>query len=148
MQKILYTAKAKTIGGRDGHSETDDGSVKVDLSLPKSLGGAGKPGATNPEQLFAMGYSACFESAIRHVARMKKVQIPALSVEAEVSLTPATSAPGASGSETGFALLVSLHPVFEGLEPAVREDLVATAHKVCPYSNAVKGNIDVKITIN
>ncbi len=137
--KILYTAKAKTTGGRDGHSETDDGAVKLDLSLPKSLGGPGKPGATNPEQLFAMGYSACFESAIRHVARMKKVQIPGLSVEAEVSLTPA---------ETGFALLVSLHPVFEGVEKAVYEDLVSTAHKVCPYSNAVKGNIDVKITIN
>lgn len=138
-QKILYTARAKTVGGRDGHTETDDGAVKLDLSLPKSLGGAGKPGATNPEQLFAMGYSACFESAIRHVARMKKVQIPGLSVSAEVSLTPA---------ETGFALLVALHPVFEGVEAAAAQDLVATAHKVCPYSNAVKGNVDVKISIN
>ncbi|HEY8280804.1 MAG TPA: organic hydroperoxide resistance protein [Bdellovibrionota bacterium] len=137
--KILYTAKAKTTGGRDGHTETDDGTLKLDLSLPKSLGGPGKPGATNPEQLFAAGYSACFESAIRHVARLKKIQIPALSVEAEVSLTPA---------ETGFALLVSLHPLFEGVPQAQCEELVHTAHKVCPYSNAVKGNIDVKITIN
>ncbi len=99
----------------------------------------GKAGATNPEQLFAVGYSACFESAIRHVARMKKIPVPGLTVKAEVSLTPA---------DTGFALLVSLNPIFEGLEPAVREDLVNTAHKVCPYSNAVKGNIDVKISIN
>lgn len=137
--KILYTAKARTTGGRDGHSESDDGNLKVNLSVPKALGGAGKPGATNPEQLFACGYSACFESAIRHVARMKKVAIPGLSVEAEVSLRP---------EGQGFALEVSLHPVFEGLEEAVCRDLVETAHKVCPYSNAVKGNIDVKIAIN
>jgi osmotically inducible protein OsmC len=137
--KHLYTAKARTTGGREGHSETDDGNLKVDLSMPKALGGAGKPGTTNPEQLFAAGYSACFESAIRHVARMKKVAIAGLSVEAEVSLR-------AEGP--GFALEVSLHPVFEGLDEATRRDLVDTAHKVCPYSNAVKGNIDVKIAIN
>ncbi|MGZ3706866.1 MAG: Ohr family peroxiredoxin, partial [Bdellovibrionota bacterium] len=98
--KMLYTAKAKTTGGREGHSETDDGNLKVDLAMPKALGGSGKPGFTNPEQLFAAGYSACFESAIRHVARAKKVQISGLTVEAEVSLR-------AEGQ--GFALEVSLH---------------------------------------
>lgn len=137
--KILYTAKARTTGGRDGHTETDDGTLKLDLSIPKSLGGPGKPGATNPEQLFAAGYSACFESAIRHVARARKVTIPGLSVSAEVSLVPA---------DTGFALLVSLHPVFEGLDDSVCHDLAQAAHKVCPYSNAVKGNIDVQIRVN
>jgi len=137
--KFIYTAKAKTTGGRDGHSETDDGNLKVDLAMPKALGGSGRAGATNPEQLFAAGYSACFESAIRHVARAKKVNIPGLSVEAEVSLRQ---------EGQGFALEVSLHPVFEGLDEATRKDLVAAAHQVCPYSNAVKGNIDVKITIN
>jgi lipoyl-dependent peroxiredoxin len=137
--KLLYTARATTTGGREGHSETDDGNLKVNLSMPKALGGSGKPGTTNPEQLFAAGYSACFESAVRHVARAKKVNIPGLSVTAEVSLRP---------EGQGFALEVSLHPVFEGLDEATCRDLVETAHKVCPYSNAVKGNIDVKIAIN
>ena len=137
--KILYTAKAKALGGRDGFAETDDGVLRVELSIPKPLGGPGKVGATNPEQLFAMGYAACFESAIRHVARSEKIAIPELSVTAEVSLTPAT---------VGFALLVSLHPIFIGLESDICTNLVEKAHQICPYSNAVKGNIDVAIKIN
>jgi Ohr subfamily peroxiredoxin len=137
--KLLYTARVKTTGGREGRSESDDGNLKVSLTMPKSLGGAEKSGTTNPEQLFAAGYSACFESAIRHVARAKKVALGGLTVEAEVGLR-------AEGQ--GFALEVTLHPVFEGLDEAVRAELVAAAHQVCPYSNAVKGNIDVKIRIN
>ncbi len=137
--KTLYTAKAKARGGRDGHAETDDGSLKVDLSIPKQLGGPGKQGATNPEQLFAAGYAACFESAIRHIARLEKINIPGLSVEAEVSLYPVAS---------GFALAVSLHPIFENLEMDICEKLTQKAHQVCPYSNAVRGNIDVKISVN
>ncbi len=136
--KILYTAKVMVSGGRDGHIQSDDGNLELNLSLPKSLGGAGKAGATNPEQLFAAGYAACFESAIRHVARGLKITIAELSVQSEVSLTPV---------DTGFALLVSLHPKFTGLEQNVCEDLVASAHKVCPYSNAVRNNIDVHITV-
>jgi Ohr subfamily peroxiredoxin len=136
--KTLYQTKAIAKGGRDGHVETDDGSLRVNLSVPKSLGGPGKPGATNPEQLFAAGYAACFESAIRHVARMKKIAVSELQVEAEVGLIPV---------ETGFALTVSLRPQFAGLEQSICDELVATAHRVCPYSNALRGNVDVKITV-
>ena len=135
--KILYKTKAKAVGGRDGHVETEDGTLRLDLSIPKSLGGPGKAGATNPEQLFASGYAACFESAIMHVGRMKKIAIPGLVVEAEVGLVPA---------ETGFALIVSLFPTFQGVTADVANELVGMAHKVCPYSNAVQGNIDVQIT--
>lgn len=136
--KILYKTKAKARGGRDGHVESEDGALRVDLSIPKSLGGPGKTGATNPEQLFAAGYAACFESAIMHVARMKKISVPELEVTAEVALTPI---------ETGFALLVSMNPVFNGISPDVANDLVSAAHRICPYSNAIKNNIDVKITV-
>lgn len=135
--KVLYKTKAKAVGGRDGHAETEDGVLSVNLSIPKSLGGPGKEGATNPEQLFAAGYAACFESAIMHVARGKKLVIQDLVVEAEVGLVPA---------ETGFALIVSLFPRIKGLKADVAEDLVATAHKVCPYSNAIRGNVDVQIS--
>ncbi|MBS1985477.1 MAG: organic hydroperoxide resistance protein [Bdellovibrionales bacterium] len=137
--KTLYTTKVTTSGGRDGKAESADGRLKVSLSMPKELGGAGAPGATNPEQLFAAGYSACFESAIRHIGRNKKVTIPELSVDCEVSLLPAP---------TGFALRVSLHPKFSGLDQKVCEDLVSEAHKICPYSNATRNNIEVKITVN
>lgn len=136
--KILYQTKAKAKGGRDGHVETEDGTLRLDLSIPKSLGGPGKAGATNPEQLFAAGYSACFESAIRHVARAKKIAIPDLTVEAEVGLTP---------TEQGFGLVVTLRPIFSGLETAVAEELTATAHQVCPYSNALRNNVDVQIHV-
>jgi lipoyl-dependent peroxiredoxin len=136
--KILYQAKAKAKGGRDGHVESDDGVLRLDLSIPKSLGGPGKPGATNPEQLFAAGYSACFESAIRHVARAKKVAIPELTVEATVGLTPIDS---------GFALVVALESVFTGLSEDVARGLVETAHKVCPYSNALRNNVDVALSV-
>lgn len=135
--KILYQTKATARGGRDGHVESEDGVLRLDLSIPKALGGPGKPGATNPEQLFAAGYAACFESAIRHIARQKKVNIPELSVTAEVGLTP---------TETGgFALIVSMHPLFAGLDATAANDLVKTAHQICPYSNALKNNVDVKI---
>jgi len=137
--KTLYMAQATAKGGRDGQAISEDGNLKVDLSIPKALGGPGKSGATNPEQLFAAGYAACFESAIRHVARQKKVPITDLSVEAEVHLIPA---------ETGFALKVSLCPRFSGMETDVCAELVETAHRVCPYSNAIKGNIDVAIRID
>ena len=135
--KVLYTATAKAHGGRDGVVETNDGVLKLNLSIPKSLGGPGKSGATNPEQLFAAGYSACFESAIRFVARSEKVNLNELSVEAEVSLIPAS---------VGFSLQVSLSAFFTGLEKMICENLVEKAHKICPYSKAIHGNVDVKIS--
>ena len=136
--KILYQAKASAKGGRDGHVETDDGVLRLDLSIPKSLGGPGKAGATNPEQLFAAGYAACFESAIMHVARLKKITVPDLVVNSEVGLTPL---------ETGFGLVVSLHSLFTGVSSEVANELASAGHRVCPYSNALKGNVDVQITV-
>jgi len=134
--KHLYQTKVSVQGGRDGRVQSEDGHFQLDLSIPKALGGPGKQGATNPEQLFAAGYAACFESAIRHVARAKKTAIPSLSVEAEVGLISV---------ETGFALTVGLDVHFSGLELSLCEELVSAAHITCPYSNAVRNNVDVKI---
>jgi osmotically inducible protein OsmC len=137
LNKVLYTAKAHTTGGRDGRSVTDDGLLDVRLSPPKALGGAG--GATNPEQLFAAGYSACYLSALKHVAGMKKVGFPAdAAVDAEVDIGPIAQ---------GFGLAVRLAISLPGLERAVAQDLVDTAHQVCPYSNATRGNIVVDLRL-
>ncbi len=137
LNKVLYTAKAHTTGGRDGRSVTDDGLLDVRLSPPKALGGAG--GATNPEQLFAAGYSACYLSALKHVAGMKKVGFPAdAAVDAEVDICPIAQ---------GFGLAVRLAISLPGLEHAVAQDLVDTAHQVCPYSNATRGNIVVDLRL-
>ncbi len=137
LNKVLYTAKAHTTGGRDGRSVTDDGLLDVKLAPPKALGGAG--GATNPEQLFAAGYSACYLSALKHVAGMKKVSIPAdAAVDAEVDIGPVAQ---------GFGLAVRLAISLPGLERAVAQDLVDTAHQVCPYSNATRGNIAVDLRL-
>lgn len=137
--KLLYSTKATATGGRDGKAVTDDGRLSVNLSMPKELGGAGVAGATNPEQLFAAGYAACFESAVRHVARLQKFNVTDLNVEATVSLTPAP---------TGFALLVGLHARSEGIDTPTLTALVEKAHAICPYSNAVKGNINVDLKVN
>ncbi len=137
LNKVLYTAKAHTTGGRDGRSVTDDGLLDVKLAPPKALGGAG--GATNPEQLFAAGYSACYLSALKHVAGMKKVSTPAdAAVDAEVDIGPVAQ---------GFGLAVRLAISLPGLERAVAQDLVDTAHQVCPYSNATRGNIAVDLRL-
>ncbi len=137
LNKVLYTAKAHTTGGRDGRSVTDDGLLDVRLAPPKALGGAG--GATNPEQLFAAGYSACYLSALKHVAGMKKVSIPAdASVDAEVDIGPIAQ---------GFGLAVRLAVSLPGLDRAVAQELVDTAHQVCPYSNATRGNIAVDLRL-
>ena len=137
LNKVLYTAKAHTTGGRDGRSVTDDGLLDVRLAPPKALGGAG--GATNPEQLFAAGYSACYLSALKHVAGMKKVSIPAdAAVDAEVDIGPIAQ---------GFGLAVRLAISLPGLDRAVAQELVDTAHQVCPYSNATRGNIAVDLRL-
>ena len=135
--KALYVATANTHGGRNGHVETTDGLLKLDLAMPTELGGKG--GATNPEQLFACGYAACFESAIRYVAGLQKLPLKDASMTSVVSLYPTP--------EHGFKLGVQLHAHIEGLNQADAEALVAKAHEVCPYSNATRGNIDVEIKV-
>ncbi len=138
LDKVLYTAHATSTGGRAGTSETSDGALKVTLSTPKQLGGAGGPG-TNPEQLFACGYSACFIGAMKAVAAGQKIALPAdVSITAEVGIGPI---PGGFGIQVAMAISVP------GMERAAAEALVAAAHKVCPYSNATRGNIDVALTV-
>ncbi len=137
LDKVLYTAKSHTTGGRDGASKTSDGLLDVKLASPKELGGAGN--ATNPEQLFAAGYSACFMGAMKHVAGMKKLAVPAdAAIDAEVDLGP---------TPAGFGIAARLNISLPGMDRAVAQDLVDTAHQVCPYSNATRGNIDVTISL-
>ena len=132
----LYSTQAHVSGGRNGHGETSDGLLKVDLAMPKELGGKG--GATNPEQLFAVGYAACFESAVRFVARQQKLPLEDASVTSTVSLYP--------NDQGGFRLGVSLAAEIKGLDQAGAEALLSEAHKICPYSNAIRGNIDVALS--
>ncbi len=137
LDKVIYTAKAHTTGGREGRSVTDDGLLDVKLAPPKQLGGKG--GATNPEQLFAAGYSACFMGALKHVAGIKKVAVPDdASIDASVDIGPIPQ---------GFGIAVQMVIRLPGLDRAVAQDLVNTAHQVCPYSNATRGNIEVSLTL-
>jgi len=138
LDKILYTARATTTGGREGTSKSSDGVLDLKLVPPAALGG--KDGAgTNPEQLFAAGYSACFIGAMKHVARDQKITLPAdVSITAEVGLGPVP---------TGFGIQVAMTISVPGMEKAAAEALVQAAHKVCPYSNATRGNIDVTLTV-
>ncbi|EYC52593.1 organic hydroperoxide resistance protein [Hylemonella gracilis str. Niagara R] len=137
LDKVVYTAKAHTTGGREGRSTSDDGLLDVKLSPPKAMGGAG--GATNPEQLFAAGYSACFMGALKHVAGMKKIAVPADAfIDAEVDIGPIPQ---------GFGIAARLAISLPGMDRAVAQDLVDTAHKVCPYSNATRGNIVVDLRL-
>lgn len=136
---VLYTTKAKATGGRDGVAETLDGAFSVTLATPKELGGAGGAG-NNPEQLFAAGYAACFIGALKFVAAQEKKSIPAeTSITSEVGIGPR--------SEGGFGLEVSLEVSIPGLDASEAEALVAKAHEVCPYSNATRNNIDVKLSV-
>ena len=132
----LYTTQAHVTGGRAGHGETSDGLLKVDLAMPKELGGPG--GATNPEQLFAIGYAACFESAVRFIARKQKLPLTDAGVTSTVSLLP---------NGEGFKLGVALAAQTKGLDQAAAEALVSEAHNICPYSNAIRGNIDVELSV-
>ncbi|MFA0039377.1 MULTISPECIES: organic hydroperoxide resistance protein [Vibrio] len=133
----LYTTSATAIAGRNGQVSTDDNLLSVALSYPKEMGGSGE--ATNPEQLFAAGYSACFSNALLHVAKEMKIKIASAPTTATVGIGP--------NENGGFALTVSLAVELDlAQEEAVT--LVKTAHQVCPYSNAVRGNIDVKLSVN
>ncbi|RLP99863.1 organic hydroperoxide resistance protein [Micromonospora sp. BL1] len=136
--QVLYTASARATGdGRDGHVRTSDGTVELDLAVPKEMGGAG--GAANPEQLFAAGYAACFHSALRVVARHSKADVSGSVVEAEVGIGP-------NGSG-GYGLAVTLVVDLPAVERAAAEQLVDAAHQVCPYSNATRGNVEVTRTV-
>jgi osmotically inducible protein OsmC len=140
IMKILYTTEATATGGREGSAKTADGVLSVQLSTPKEMGGAGGPG-TNPEQLFACGYSACFLGAIRFVAGKSKIQIPAdATVTGKVSF-------GARDDEQGFGLEVELVINVPGLEKDTVKSLVDQAHVVCPYSHATRNNIKVTLTV-
>jgi Ohr subfamily peroxiredoxin len=139
MAKVLYTAHAHVTGGRDGHGVTDDGELDVNLRIPKELGGAG--GGTNPEELFAVGYAACFESAIGGVARRRRIDAGEVTIASDVSLLPT----GDGGYKLAVTLDVNL-PAVGDRDTAV--DLVRGAHQVCPYSNATRGNIDVELRLD
>lgn len=130
----LYTARATTVGGRNGHTETDDKNISLDLSTP----GGNKPGS-NPEQLFACGYSACFGGAVEFVAKQQKKEIGAVNVEAEVTLHK---------DDSGFSISAVLNVSLPTLSQPEAEELVKAAHTVCPYSKATRGNIDVTLQAN
>jgi osmotically inducible protein OsmC len=137
IEKVLYKANATATGGRDGHAVSSDGLLNVKLAPPKELGGMG--GATNPEQLFAAGYSACFMGAMKHVAGMKKLAIPAdAAVDASVDLGP---------TPAGFGIAARLVVSLPGMDREIAQNLIETAHQVCPYSNATRGNIEVSVTL-
>jgi len=138
MAKVLYTAHAHVTGGRDGHGRSDDGALEVDLRVPKEMGGAG--GGTNPEELFAVGYAACFESALGAVARRRHLDAGEVSIDSAVSLWPT----GDGGFRLSVTLDVSL-PAVDDRQTAA--ELVRAAHEVCPYSNATRGNIDVELLL-
>jgi Ohr subfamily peroxiredoxin len=137
-EKILYTAQVTTTGGRDGRAVASNQALDVRLDTPRELGGAGGPG-TNPEQLFAAGYSACFLSALKFVAGKSKVALPAASrIDAAVGIGPIA---------TGFALQARLEISIPGLPREQVQQLVEQAHQVCPYSNATRGNIEVTLVV-
>jgi Ohr subfamily peroxiredoxin len=137
--KILYTARATATGGRDGRAVSSDQVLDVKLATPRELGGAGGPG-TNPEQLFAAGYSACFLSALKFVAGKARVALPANSnVTGTVGIGPVAN---------GFALAVNLDITLPGLPREQAQQLVSQAHGVCPYSNATRGNVDVTLAVS
>ncbi len=137
LEKIMYTAKTHTTGGRDGKAVSDDGLLNVNLALPKAMGGTGT--ATNPEQLFAAGYSACFIGALRHVASLQKQRIPDdVAIDASVDIGPIPQ---------GFGITMKLAIHLPGLDRNTAQQLIDAAHQVCPYSNATRGNIKVELQL-
>ena len=137
LDQVAYTARAHTTGGRDGRSATDDGLLEVKLAVPTAMGGDGK--GTNPEQLFAAGYSACFLGALKHVASQRKARLPSdVSIDASVSIGPIAG---------GFGLAVKMVINLPGLPQEQARELVDAAHQVCPYSNATRGNIVVDLSV-
>ncbi len=139
MAKVLYTAEATVTGGRlEGHGRTSDGQLDVQLRQPKETGGEGD--GTNPEQLFAVGYAACFEGALGAVARRQRVEPGDVSIDSRVSLV--------TTEDRAFTVAVELHVTLPDLDGEAAAGLVEAAHRVCPYSNATRGNVDVTLTAN
>jgi lipoyl-dependent peroxiredoxin len=138
--RVLYTAQAHVTGGRThGHGRTDDGLLEVDLRSPREMGGEGD--GTNPEQLFAVGFAACFESALGVIGRRARAELDDVAIDSKVMLMPT--------EERGFKLGVELDVTLPSVDdPAQAAELVRAAHEVCPYSNATRGNIDVTLTAN
>ena len=134
----VFTAQAKVQGGREGHVTTANNALDLTLSTPKEMGGTGKAGATNPEQLFAAGYAACFEGALGVAARQAQVKLANVTVEALIGFGQA--------EDGGYGISADLHVNIPGLDQPQAEALVAAAHGICPYSRATKGNIEVKLT--
>jgi lipoyl-dependent peroxiredoxin len=142
--KVLYTTNATSTGGRTGHSKTADGILDLDLVTPKELGGQGNPPGgkgTNPEQLFACGYSACFLGALKYAAGQEKVKVP------EDTTVTATIGVGPRDDGKGFSIDAELAVHIPGMDRAKAEDLVQKAHMVCPYSHAIKSTIDVRLKV-
>jgi lipoyl-dependent peroxiredoxin len=138
--KILFTATSTAVGGRNGHSEAADHSVKADLSVPKEMGGPGKPGTTTPEHLFATGYAACFGGAIDFVGRQHHKDASKAEVTCSVSIGPR--------AESGFGLSVKMHVKDMSLPKHDLEAIVKEAHeKICPYSHATRGNVPIDISV-
>jgi len=135
----LYTAVATVVSGREGFGETSDGNVKVNFSLPKEMNGPGKDGTTNPEQLFALGYASCFGQALRAITAKEHVKVGEVKVTSHVTIGKTDAG--------GFALGAELHCHLPGVDPAAAEKLVEAAHQLCPYSNATRGNIEVKLVV-
>jgi osmotically inducible protein OsmC len=139
MTKVLYTAEAQVTGARaDGHGRSSDGALEVDLRLPTEMGGEG--GGTNPEQLFAVGFAACFEGALGVVAERKKAEAGDVQIDSKVSLI--------TTEERGYGIAAELHVVLPSVDDALAVELVRAAHEVCPYSNATRGNVEVTLTAN
>ncbi len=139
MTKALYTAEAHVTGGRaNGHGRTGDGALEVDLRLPEEMCGQG--GGTNPEELFAVGYAACFEGALGTVARRSKQETGDVAIDSKVSLV--------TTEQRAFTIAVELHVTLPSMDSGEAVELVRAAHQVCPYSNATRGNIDVVLTAN
>jgi Ohr subfamily peroxiredoxin len=142
MTKVLYTAQATVTGGRiAGHGKTSDGALDLQLGLPPEMGGETDSGKTNPEQLFAVGYAACFESALAVVGRREKAETGDATIDSRVHLQPT--------KERGFKLSVELDVTLPAVDdPDQAAQIVTAAHQICPYSNATRGNIEVKLTAN
>jgi osmotically inducible protein OsmC len=139
LQKTLYTAEAVVEGGREGHGKTTDGRLEVDLSVPADMGGKGGPGA-NPEELFAIGYAACFQSALLNVARGRSLDASESRINSRVGIGPT--------GHGGMSLAVALDLRAPHLSPGQAAELMARAHELCPYSNATRGNIEVTLTVD
>ena len=140
IEKEIYIAKAKAMGGRVGAAKSDDGQIDLRLDRPVEMGGKGN--GTNPEQLFAVGYAACFIGALRVVAGKRHIRIPE-----EVAIDSAVSFGPLKGEVEGFGIAVAMTIHLPGIERTTAEELVHQAHQVCPYSNATRGNIDVLLTV-